>query len=104
MSILRSPEGGPLEVVTIVKEYQHRGASHWHMFWAEPRTAPLHAGMAEMPRLADISDVKAAYLSYLKTCYRTRHAIHPVATRTAMGRCCISASMSLSPIPVCALA
>ena len=80
MSILRSPKGGPLGVVTdsiIKKEYQHRGAIHWHMLiWIEPGTAPLHAVMAEIPRAADTSDVRDAYLRKLvenmlqhKTCY-----------------------------------
>ena len=83
MNILRSPEGGPLGVVTdsiIKKEYQRRGAVHWHMLiWVEPGTAPSHAVMAEMPRAADTSDVRAAYLRKLvenmlqhKTCYPSR--------------------------------
>ena len=57
MSILRSPDGGPLGVVqdsVIKKEYQRRGAVHWHMLiWVEPGTAPKHAVIAEMPRAAD---------------------------------------------------
>ena len=69
MSILRSPEGGPLGKVTdsiVKKEYQRRGAVHWHMLiWVEPGTAPPHAVMAEMPRAADTSDVRAAYLRKL---------------------------------------
>ena len=83
MSILRSSEGGPLGVVTdsiVKKEYQRRGAVHWHMLiWVEPGTAPPHAVMAEMPRAADTSDVRAAYLRKLvsnmlqhKTCYPSR--------------------------------
>ena len=33
MSILRSPDGGPLRVVqdSVIKEYQRCGAVHWHM-------------------------------------------------------------------------
>ena len=65
MSIMRSPEGGPLEVVTdsFVKKEYNTGAIHWHMLiWVEPGTAPLHAMMAEMPRTADTTDVRAAYL------------------------------------------
>ena len=83
LNILRSPEGGPLGVVTdsiIKKEYQCRGAVHWHMLiWVEPGTAPPHAVMAEMPRAANTSDVRAAYLRKLvenmlqhKTCYPSR--------------------------------
>lgn len=84
MNILRSSEGGPLGVVTdciIKKEYQRRGAIHWHMLiWVEPGTAPSHAVMAEMPCAADTSDVRAAYLRKLvenmlqhKTCYPSRY-------------------------------
>ena len=83
MNILRSPEGGPLGLVTdsiVKKEYQRRGAIHWHMLiWVEPGTAPPHAVMAEMPRAADTSDMRAAYLRKLvenmlqhKTCYPSR--------------------------------
>ena len=83
MSILRSPEGGPLGRVVdsiIKKEYQRRGAVHWHMLiWVEPGSAPPHAVMAEMPRAADTSEVRAAYLRKLvenmlqhKTCYPSR--------------------------------
>ena len=83
MSILRSPDGGPLGVVkdsVVKKEYQRRGAVHWHMLlWVEPGTAPKHAVMAEMPRSADTSDVVAAYLRKLvdnmlkhKVCYPSR--------------------------------
>lgn len=82
MSILKSPEGGPLGRVvdSIIKEYQCRGAVHWHMLtWVEPGSAPPHAVMAEMPRAADTSDVRAGYLRKLvdnmlqhKTCYPSR--------------------------------
>jgi hypothetical protein len=42
VSILRSPEGGPLGDSIVKKEYQYRGAVHWHMlFWVDPWTA-LH--------------------------------------------------------------
>ena len=47
MSILKSPNGGPLGVVkdsVVKKEYQRRGAVHWHMLlWVEPGSAPKHA-------------------------------------------------------------
>ena len=80
MSVLRSPEGGPLgRVVDSIfkKEYQRRGAVHWHiLIWMEPGSAPPHAVMMEMPRAADTSDVRAAYFRKLvenmlqhKTCY-----------------------------------
>ena len=83
MSILRDPQGGPLGVVTesvVKKEYQRRGAVHWHMLlWVEPGTSPEHAVMAEMPRAADVDDVRAAYLRKLvermlqhKSCYPSR--------------------------------
>ena len=98
MSILRSSEGGPLGVVTdsiVKKEYQRRGAVHWHMLiWVEQGTAPPHAVMAEMPRASDTSDVRAAYLrKLLKTCYNTERVTHPVVSRVVMGRYCPSASM-----------
>ena len=79
---MRSPEGGTLGVVTdsiVKKEYQRRGAIHWHTIWVEPGTAPPHAVMAEMPRAANTSDVRAAYLRRLvenmlqhKVCYLSR--------------------------------
>ena len=80
MNILRSPEGGPLRVVVdsiIKKEYQRRGAVHWHMLiWVEPGTAPPNAVMAEMPRAADTSDVRVRKLLenmlQHKTCYPSR--------------------------------
>ena len=60
MSILRSPDGGPLGVVKD-SEYQRRGAVYWHMLlWVEPGTLPKHAVMAEMLRAADTNDVVAA--------------------------------------------
>lgn len=83
MSILKSPNGGPLGVVkdsVVKKEYQRRGAVHWHMLlWVEPGTAPKHAVMAEMLRAADTNDAVAAYLRKLvdnmlkhKVCYSFR--------------------------------
>ena len=83
MSILRSPQGGPLGVVEdfiIKKEYQRRGAVHWHMLlWVKSNSAPMHAVMAEMPRAADTSNKTAAYLRKLvdnmlqhKTCHPSR--------------------------------
>ena len=80
MTILISPDGGPLGVVTVKKEYQRSGGVHWHMLiWVEPGTAPPYAVMAEMPRAANTSDVRAAYLRKLvenmlqhKTCHPSR--------------------------------
>ena len=56
MNILCSDEGGPLGIIqdnVVKKEYQRRGAVHWHMLlWVKPGTAPSYAVMAEMPRAA----------------------------------------------------
>ena len=69
MDILKSPKGGPLGIVVdmvVKKEYQKRGAVHWHMvLWVREGTAPNHAIMAEMPRGADTSDERAAYLRHI---------------------------------------
>ena len=55
---LRNPKGGPLgKVVDYVwkKEYQKRGAVHWHMLlWMEPGTISTDAVVAEMLRQAGI--------------------------------------------------
>ena len=83
MSILKSEQGGPLELVEesiMKKEYQRRGAVHWHiLLWIKPGTAPKHAVMAEMPQGSDVSDKRAAYLRKLvsemlqhKVCYPSR--------------------------------
>jgi hypothetical protein len=83
MSILCSDEGGPLGIVqdkVVKKEYQRRGAVHWHMLlWVKPGTAPSYAVMAEMPRSPNTDDVRAAYVRKIveqiqqhKTCYPTR--------------------------------
>ena len=80
MSILKSPKGGPLGIVkdlVVKKEFQKRGAVHWHMLvWVEEGTAPKHAVMAEMPRGPDKGDKVAAHLRKLvgemlvhKQCY-----------------------------------
>ena len=57
---------GPLgKVVDCVwkKEYQKRGAVHWHMLlWIEPGTIPNDAVVAEMPRPADTNSNTAKYL------------------------------------------
>lgn len=83
MNILCSDKGGPLGVVqdkVVKKEYQRRGAVHWHMLlWVKPGTAPSYAVMAEMPRGPDNDDERAAYLRKViqemqqhKTCYPSR--------------------------------
>ena len=63
---LRSNKGGPLgKVVDYVwkKEYQKRGAVHWHMLlWIEPGTIPDDAVVAEMPRPADTNSAVGKYL------------------------------------------
>ena len=60
MSILCSDQGGPLGVVqdkVVKKEYQRRGAVHWHMLlWIKPGTAPSYAVMAEMPQDPNTDD------------------------------------------------
>ena len=65
MGILRSPDG-PLSQVEDYcwkKEYQKRGAVHWHMlFWVKPGTAPEGIVLAEVPRGLDTAHPVAAYL------------------------------------------
>ena len=84
MNILCSDEGGSLGIIqdkVVKKEYQRRGAVHWHMLlWVKPGTAPSYAVMAEMPRGHNTTnDVRAAYLRKIveqmqqhKTCYPSR--------------------------------
>ena len=51
MNILCSDQRGPLGIVqdkVVKKEYQQRGAVHWHILWVKPKTAPSYAVMAEM--------------------------------------------------------
>ena len=65
MDILRSENGplGTVEDYVWKKEYQKRGAVHWHMLlWVKPGTAPDHAIMAELPRGSDTTDTTCAYL------------------------------------------
>ena len=83
MDILKAPKGGPLGIVEdmiVKKEYQKRGAVHWHMvLWVKEGSAPKHAVMAEMPRGPDTSDKCAAYLRQVvdsmlvhRQCYASR--------------------------------
>lgn len=61
MDILRSENGplGTVEDYVWKKEYQKRGAVHWHMLlWVKPGTTPDHAIMAELPRGPDTTDKK----------------------------------------------
>ena len=45
------------------KEYQKRGAVHWHMLlWCKPRTISKHCIMAELPCSSDPNDSITAYL------------------------------------------
>ena len=63
---LRSTKGGPLGKVVDYrwkKEYQKRGAVHWHMLlWIEPEPIPDDAVVAEMPRSAVTSSKINKYL------------------------------------------
>ena len=48
------------------KEYQKRGAGHWHMLlWIEPGTLPDNAVVAEMPRAKDTKNPTAKYIRKL---------------------------------------
>ena len=65
INLLKNDDGplGQVEELVVKKEYQKRGAVHWHMLvWVKPGTAPPHAVMAEVPRGPDTSDKVAAYL------------------------------------------
>ena len=65
INLLKSDDGplGQIQELVVKKEYQKRGAVHWHMLvWVKPGTAPLHAVMAEVPRGPDTSDKVAAYV------------------------------------------
>ena len=47
------PKGAPANAL-LKKEYQKRGAVHWHMLlWCKPGTIPEHCIMAEVPRSSD---------------------------------------------------
>ena len=59
MRILASPDSplGYVEDHVWKKEYQKRGAVHWHMlFWVKPDTIPEGVIMAEVPRIPEIED------------------------------------------------
>lgn len=81
MSILRSPTGGPLGIVEdliMKKEYQRRGAVHWHiLLWVKPNSSPNHAVMAELPRSSDTNNKCAAYLRKLVQHFQAHKTCHP---------------------------
>ena len=67
MKIILTRDGdGPFGIVDDYvwkKEYQKRGAVHWHMLlWCKPGTIPNHCIMAELPRSSDPNDSISAYL------------------------------------------
>ena len=83
-----SDEGGPLSVVqykVVKKEYQWRGAVHWHM-WVKPVTAPSYPVMAEMPLRPNTDDERVAYLRKIVECSSTKHAIPHAAFVEVMGK------------------
>ena len=52
INYLKSDDGplGQIQELVVKKEYQKRGAVHWHMLvWVKPGTAPPHAVMAKIP-------------------------------------------------------
>ena len=71
---------GVVQDLVVKKEYQKRGAVHWHMLvWVEEGTSPKHAVMAEMPRGPDTTDECATYVRKLvgemllhKQCFASR--------------------------------
>lgn len=81
MDIITHPDGGPLGVMEDFvwkKEYQKRGAVHWHIFfWVKPDTVPENAIMAEVPRGPDTTDAYAAYLCKLVLKMFTHSRCHP---------------------------
>ena len=67
MKIILSRDGdGPFGIVEDYvwkKEYQKRGAVHWHMLlWCKPGSIPEHCIMAELPRSSNTNDCITAYL------------------------------------------
>ena len=56
------------------KEYQKRGAVHWHMLLLyQPGTIPNHCTMAELPRSSDPNDSISAYLRKIIVHKMQRH-------------------------------
>ena len=65
INLLKNDDGplGQVQELVVKKEYQKRGAVHWHMLvWVKPGTAPTHPVMAEVLRGPDTSDKVAAYV------------------------------------------
>ena len=97
---LRNPKGGPLgKVVDYVwkKEYQKRGAVHWHMvLWMEPGTIPTDAVVAEMPQPADTNSTIGKYLRKMVRKLETHDYCTPKCFQKAFGQSsnAISASMA----------
>ncbi len=59
MRILTSADGplGCVEDYVWKKEYQKRGAVHWHiLLWVKPDTTPDRMVLAKVPRLPDIQE------------------------------------------------
>ena len=87
---LRSNKAGPLgKVVDYVwkKEYQKRGAVHWHMLlWIEPGTIPDDAIVAEMPRPADINSAVGKYLRRMVRKLETHDYCTPKCFQKAFGQ------------------
>ena len=87
---LRSNKEGPLgRVVDYVwkKEYQKRGAVHWHMLlWIEPGTIPGDAVVAEMPRPADTNSVIGKYLRKMVRKLETHEYCTPKCFQKAFGQ------------------
>ena len=87
---LRSNKGGPLgKVVDYVwkKEYQKRGAVHWHMLlWIEPGTIPDDAVVAKMPRPADSNSAVGKYLRRMVRKLETHDYCTPKCFQKAFGQ------------------
>ena len=87
---LCSSKTGPLgKVVDYVwkKEYQKRGAVHWHMLlWIEPGTITDDAVVAEMPRPADTNSVVGKYLRRMVRKLETHDYRTPKCFQKAFGQ------------------
>ena len=88
MKVILSRDGyGPFGIVEDYvwkKEYQKRGAVHWHMLlWCKPGTIPKHCIMAELPRSSDPNDSITAYLR--KVVYKMQRHYRCVPERCLKG-------------------
>ena len=69
------------------KEYQKRGAVHWHMLlWVEPGTIPDDAVVAEMPRPADTNSDTGRYLRKMVRKLETHDYCTPKCFQKAFGQ------------------